>query len=68
VKIAQVEGVMESYREEVDYMKKFCQKLDSNKTDNIAFNDHVELFTESTRKMRVSHDTLVDRTTNIENF
>lgn len=59
---------MESYREEVDYMKKFCQKLDSNKTENSAFNDHIELFQDSTRKIKVNHDTLVDRATNIENF
>lgn len=68
VKIAQVEGVMESYREEVNYLKNFCQQLDISKTDVIDFKDHTNTFEDVTRNMKVKHDSLGDRVTNIENF
>ena len=68
VKIAQVERIMESYREEVNYLKGFWQDLDNNKTNQIEFLEHKIEFENQTRKIRVNHDNLVNRVTNLENF
>ena len=68
VKISKVEGIMESYREEVNYLKSFCQRLDICKTEATSFEDLSVQFEVVTRQIKINHDLLVDKVTNLENF